>query len=43
MKAEAREATSLEVQSEIETERQEIEERTERLKALRLARENAGS
>ena len=41
LKAETREATSLEVQSEIEAERQEIEERTERLRALRLARENA--
>ena len=40
LKAETREATSLEVWSEIEAERQEIAERTERLKALRLARES---
>ncbi|MCJ2061883.1 hypothetical protein MKK63_04105 [Methylobacterium sp. J-088] len=41
LKAETREATSIEIRSEIEAERQEIEERTERLKAMRLARENA--
>ena len=41
LKTETREATSLEVWSEIEAERQEIEERTDRLKAMRLARENA--
>lgn len=43
LKTETREATSLEVWSEIETERREIEERTERLKAMRLARESEAS
>ena len=43
LKTETREATSLEVRSEIEAERQEIEERTEWLKAMRLARESKAS
>ncbi|WP_267428062.1 hypothetical protein [Methylobacterium sp. GC_Met_2] len=43
LKVETREATSLVVWSEIEAERQEIEERTERLRAMRLARESKAS
>lgn len=40
LKAETRESTSAHVKDEIESERQALHERTERLRALRLAREN---
>jgi hypothetical protein len=39
MKAETREAASAEVHEELEAERQAVDDRTERLKAMRLARE----
>lgn len=40
MKAETRETTSAEVREEIEEERRAIDERTERLRAMRRARES---
>lgn len=40
LKAETRETTSSEVWEEIEEERRAVDERTERLRAIRLAREN---
>jgi hypothetical protein len=40
-KAETREATALEVKDEIDAERRDIDERTAKLRAMRLARENA--
>lgn len=43
MKAETRETTSAEVREEIEEERRAVDERTERLRAIRLARENTQS
>jgi hypothetical protein len=43
LKAETRETNSAEVRVEIEEERQAVEKRTARLKAIRLARESAGS
>ena len=43
MKAETRETSSAEVREELEEERQALEERTERLRAMRLARESAAS
>lgn len=42
-KAETRETTSAEVREEIEEERRAVEERTERLRAIRLAHENKAS
>ena len=43
MKAETRETTSAEVREEIEEERRAVDERTERLRAMRLAQEGKGS
>jgi hypothetical protein len=43
LKAETRETNSAEVRVEIEEERQAIEVRTARLRAMRLARESIGS
>lgn len=43
MKAETRESTALEVKDEIEAERRNIDDRTARLRAMRLAREKAVS
>lgn len=40
-KAETREATALEVKDEIDAERRDIDERTAKLRAMQLARENA--
>jgi hypothetical protein len=42
-KAETREATAQEVRDEIDAERRVVDERTERLRAMRLAREGTGS
>jgi len=43
MKAETRESAALEVRDEIEAERRGIDDRTARLRAMRLARENEKS
>ena len=43
LKAETRETNSAEVWVEIEEKRQVVEERTARLRAMRLARESVGS
>ena len=43
LKAETRETNSAEVRVEIEKKRQVVEERTARLRAMRLARESVGS
>ena len=43
LKAETRETNSTEVWIEIEEKRQVVEERTARLRAMRLARESVGS
>ena len=43
LKAETRVSTSAQVRDEVEAERQTLDERTERLRAMRLARENAAT
>ena len=43
MKAETRESTSAEVRGELEEERQAVEDRTAKLKQMRLARESTAS